>query len=65
MNNNFITVVINNYDGKKVTYQMPEDSLVETCKTQIIRGKNEGMVTQVEINLVCTSGIKIIEEDLD
>ena len=59
-----ITVIIDNYNGKRITYIMPETALIESYRSQVISGKNEGKITHVGIEIVCEEGIEEIKEDL-
>ena len=43
---------------------MPEDGIVEIWKSQIVTGQNAGAYNQVGIEITCSNGIEIIEEDL-
>lgn len=59
-----ITVIIDNYNGKRITYIMPETALIESYRSQVISGKNEGKITNVGIEIYCKDGIEEIKEDL-
>ena len=43
---------------------MPETALIESYRSQVISGKNEGKITNVGIEIYCKDGIEEIKEDL-
>ena len=59
-----IVITIHNYKGQNIIYSMPEDGIVEIWKSQIVTGQNAGAYNQVGIEITCSNGIEIIEEDL-
>lgn len=65
MDKNTITLIINNYKGKKITYIVPADSIVDIMKARTINldGSNDRL-TNVNIELMCETGIEEKEEDL-
>lgn len=65
MEENLITITINNYKGKKFTFTAPADATVDTMKVKTVDifGKNNRL-TNVTIELMCDTGIKEIEEDI-
>ena len=65
MNENLITITINKYKGKKLTYTAPADAIVDMMKIRTVNmfGKNDRL-TNVTIELMCDTGIEEIEEDI-
>ena len=65
MNENFITITINNYKGKKLTYSAPVDSFIDIMKARTINldGSNDRL-TNINIELMCETGIEEKEEDI-
>ena len=59
-----VTITIDKKKKKKITYTMPETALIESYRSQVISGKNEGKITHVGIEIVCEEGIEEIKEDL-
>ena len=65
MNKNSITITIENYKGKKLIYSAPVDALVDIMKARTINldGTNDRL-TNINIELMCETGITEKEEDL-
>lgn len=57
-----ITITINNYKGKKLTFTAPEDAIVNILKTKAVTGKDKGKLIDVRINFVY-NGIDFKEEN--
>lgn len=64
MEENLITITVNNYKGKKLTFIAPEDATVEMWKTKSTTGKNKGKLIETKIILIDYDGIKFKEEDI-
>lgn len=64
MNKNLITITIDNYKGKKLTFTAPADATVNLLKTKSVSGKNKGKFIETSINFKYFNGIEIKEEDL-
>ena len=62
MNN--IKITIDNYKGKQLIFQAPEDALVELWNSRVLLGENEGKITQIGIEMTYAKGI-LIEETYD
>lgn len=60
--NNTITITIDNYKGKQLVFQAPEDALVELWNSRVLRGEGEGKITQIGIEMTYAEGIDFIEE---
>ena len=63
MDKNLATITIENYDGKKIIYTMPDTANIESCRSMIINGENAGLVTYIAIEVNCPEGIDITVED--
>lgn len=63
--NDMITITIDNYRDGKVVYKMPENAVINLFKATMMTGKNAGKITNIEISIACSDGIKIIEEGLN
>lgn len=63
MNN--IKITIDNYKGKQIIFQAPEDALVEVWSSRVLRGEGEGKITQIGIEMTHIKGIDFIEETYD
>ena len=65
MEEKLITITIDNYKGRKLTYIVPADSIVDIMKARTINldGSNDRL-TNINIELMCETGIEEKEEDL-
>lgn len=57
-----ITVTINNYNGKKITYTMSDDAEIRKMMVSTINTNNNSRLTNVSLELVDFSGITEKEE---
>lgn len=64
MEENLITITVNNYKGKKLTFTALADATVEIWKTKSTTGKNKGKLIETKIILMNYGGIKAEEEDI-
>ena len=64
MNENSITILINNYKGKQVLYTMPESAIIEqTCyHTRHEDGISE--TKEIHLHITCPQGIDIEVEEI-
>lgn len=62
MNENSITITIDNYKGKKITFTAPEDATVNLWKVKAMEGKDKGKLIEVRIYL-SDDEIKVKEEN--
>ena len=62
MNENPITITIENYKGETVTFYASQDAVVDIWKVKAVKGSNKGRLIEVSINLMYDKGI--VEEDL-
>lgn len=62
MNENPITITIENYKGKKVTFIASPDATINLWKTKSVSGKDKGKLIETKIYL-SDSDIKIKEEN--
>lgn len=60
-----IKITIDNYKGKQLVFQAPEDALVEWWNSRVLRGDNEGKIVRIGIEMTCLEGIDFIEEAYD
>lgn len=63
MNENPITITIENYKGKKLTFTAPSDAAVHLWKTKSVSGKNKGKLIEAKIYFLADSGIDVKEEE--
>ena len=62
MNENLITITIDNYKGKKLTFTAPSNAAVHLWKTKSVSGKNKGKLIEVKIYFLADNGIEEKEE---
>lgn len=62
MNENPITITIENYKGKKLTFTAPSEAAVHLWKTKSVSGKNKGKLIEVKIYFLSDDGIEEKEE---
>lgn len=63
MNENPITITIENYKGKKLTFTAPSDAAVHLWKTKSVSGKNKGKLIEAKIYFLADGGIEVKEEE--
>jgi len=61
MNENSITITIDNYKGKKITFTAPEDATVNLWKVKAMEGKDKGKLIEARI-ILSSNKIKTKEE---
>lgn len=62
MNENPITITIDNYKGQKLTFTVPEDAQVDIWKTKSVSGPNKSKLIEAKIYLLYNNGIDYKEE---
>lgn len=62
MNKNLITITIDNYKGKKITFTASSDATVNIWKTKSVSGKDKGKIIDAKV-CIFDDEIKIKEED--
>lgn len=60
-----ITVTINNYEGKNLTYTMPDDGDINIWTVSTIDSQGDYKLTNVNLELVHHDEIKIEEEKIN
>lgn len=63
MNENSITITINNYKGKKLTFIASSEAAVHIWKTKSVSGQDRGKLIEAKIYLSDNDNIQIKEED--
>lgn len=64
MNEDYITIIINNYHGKQITYTIPNDGIVEISRSHHVVDGEIGKLTYVNLEIACTDGIEVEEQDI-
>lgn len=59
-----ITITIDNYEGQKYIYTMPDTATVEITSENIFLTSGELLKTGLTIEVNCITGIKLEKEDL-
>lgn len=62
MNENPITITIENYKGKKLTFTASSEAAVHLWKTKSVSGKNKGKLIETKIYFLADDGIEEKEE---
>ncbi len=62
MNKNSITITIDNYKGKKITFTASSDATINIWKTKSVSGKDKGKIIDAKV-CIADDEIKIKEED--
>lgn len=62
MDKNLITITIDNYKGKKITFTASSDAIVHIWKTKSVSGKNKGKIIDAKV-CIADDEIKIKEEN--
>ena len=62
MEEKLITITLDNYKGRKLTFTAPEDAAVHIWKTKSVSEKNKGKLIEVKIYFLADDGIKEKEE---
>lgn len=62
MNKNPITITIENYKGKKLTFTASSEAAVHLWKTKSVSGKNKGKLIETKIYFLADNGIEEKEE---
>lgn len=62
MNENSITITIENYKGKKLTFTASSEAAVHLWKTKSVSGKNKGKLIETKIYFLADDGIEEKEE---
>ena len=65
MNENPITITIENYKGKKLTFTASEEAAVHLWKTKSVSGKNKGKLIEAKIYFLADDGIEEKEEEMN
>lgn len=65
MNENPITITIENYKGKKLTFTASSEAAIHLWKTKSVSGKNKGKLIETKIYLLADDGIEEKEEDMN
>lgn len=65
MNENPITITIDNYKGKKLTFTASSEAAIHLWKTKSVSGKNKGKLIETKIYLLADDGIEIKEEEMN
>lgn len=65
MNKNPITITIENYKGKKLTFTASSEAAVHLWKTKSVSGKNKGKLIEAKIYFLADDGIKEKEEEMN
>ena len=62
MDKNLITITIDNYKGKKITFTASSDATVNIWKTKSVSGKSKGKLIEAKV-CIANDEIKIKEEN--
>lgn len=62
MNENPITITIENYKGKKLTFTASSEAAVHLWKTKSVSGKSKGKLIETKIYFLADDGIEEKEE---
>ena len=62
MNENPITITIDNYKGKKLIFTASDEATVHLWKTKSVSGKNKGKLIEAKIYFLADDGIEEKEE---
>ena len=62
MNENPITITIENYKGKKLTFIASSEAAIHLWKTKSVSGKNKGKLIETKIYFLADDGIEEKEE---
>ena len=62
MNENPITITVENYKGKKITFTASSDATVNIWKTKSVSGKDKGKIIDAKV-CIADDEIKIKEEN--
>ena len=62
MNENPITITIDNYKGKKLTFTASSEAAVHLWKTKSVSGKNKSKLIEIKIYFLADDGIEEKEE---
>ena len=62
MNKKSIIVTIENYQGKKLTYSIPEEDTINIWTVNTLNGQ-QSFLSNVNIELFGTNGIEVKEEN--
>lgn len=65
MNENPITITIENYKGKKLTFTASSEATIHIWKTKSVSGKNKGKLIETKIYLLADDGTEEKEEDMN
>lgn len=65
MNENPITITIENYKGKKLTFTASSEAAIHLWKTNSVSGKNKGKLIEAKIYFLDDGGIKEKEEEMN
>lgn len=64
MEEKLITITIDNYKGRKLTFTAPEEAVVHMWKTKSVSGRNKSKLIEAKIYFIYDDGIDYKEEDL-
>lgn len=59
-----ITIIVDNYEGQKFTYTMPDTATVDIVSENFFLADGELFKTGLAIEVNCADGIKVEREDL-
>ena len=64
MNENPITITIENYKGKKITFTASSDAIVDIWKIKTVSGKDKGKIIDAKV-CIADDEIEVKEEDMN
>ena len=59
-----ITITLDNYEGQKYTYTMPDTATIEMISENILQSNGEIAKIGLSIDVSCAAGIKLEKEDI-
>lgn len=62
MDKNLITITIDNYKGKKITFTASSDAIVDIWKIKTVSGKDKGKIIDAKI-CIADDEIEVKEEN--
>ena len=62
MNKNSITITIDNYKGKKITFTASPDATINIWKTKSVSGKDKGKIIDAKV-CIADDEIEVKEEN--
>jgi len=64
MDKDYITIKIENYNGKNIAYKLPSSGIVKITRSHNIVNEEVDKLTVVNLELVCSEGIEVEEEEI-